>query len=539
MDLKDLINPLRRWWWLLVAATTVAAVSSFVVAYQQPPVYQSRSTLMVGRTMSDPNPTGGEFYLNQQLASIYAEIGQRQPVVNDTKDALGLEELPEFNVRALPNSQLIEIRVNHTVPAWAQAVAATLANQLILQSPTAPQQEEQARQAFASEQLDYLEEKIPETQAEIATEQRELAGMVSARQIADSKQTIAALQDKLVTLQSNYAALLASTQQGAANTLSIIEPASLPTKPIGPNLALITMLAGSIGLVLASGGAYLLEYLDDTVKTSADAARELDVPVLSQIRQVKHPKNGRPEQVYVVERPHSPEAEAFRSLKANLELAIGGDKLGSVLVTSPGPQEGKTTVAVNLAAAMAQSGMKVVLLDADLRRSSVHRFLGIPNQVGLTDVLHDLQGFEKAQQIWRRDNLAVITSGRSTSDGEELLISEAMARLLWELEGLYDAVVINGSPFLMAHTLTLASRVKSVLVVVSSRQTRVPAARAMMEQLRRGGAHVIGAVLNRAPQGSDPYGYYSYYFGSGGEDGRGKTAPARVQARLKPEEKRH
>jgi len=137
MELKNFITPLLKWWWLLVLATLVAGGSSFIVARQQPPEYEAYTTLMIGRTISDPNPSGNELHLSQQLAGIYADLAQRDPVANATMEALGLDSLPSYDARALPNSQFLEIAVIDTNPERAQAVANELANQLILQGPTA------------------------------------------------------------------------------------------------------------------------------------------------------------------------------------------------------------------------------------------------------------------------------------------------------------------------------------------------------------------------------------------------------------------
>ncbi len=120
MDINELIAPLRRWWWLIVIATIVAAGASFYASLQQPPIFQSRATLMIGRTIDNPNPTSNQFNLEQQLAASYANIANREPLREATKTALGLDWLPEYSVSAVPNTQLIEIVVLDTNPQRAQ-----------------------------------------------------------------------------------------------------------------------------------------------------------------------------------------------------------------------------------------------------------------------------------------------------------------------------------------------------------------------------------------------------------------------------------
>ena len=257
MELKEIISPLLKWWWLLLISTLVAAVSSFIAVSQQPLRYTASTTLMIGRVFTDPNPSYTELYMGQQLATTYADIASRQPVRQATMDSLGLTWLPAYNVRPINNTLLIVISVEDTDQVRAAAVANELANQLILQTP-ASSQSDLERQAFINQQLDELQVNIQQTQGEIIDNQEKLAGLISARQIADAQTQIAALESKLRSLQNNYSSLLASSQQDASNTLSIIEPAIVPTRPAGTNVNMTVLSSAAIGLALAAGAAYLL-----------------------------------------------------------------------------------------------------------------------------------------------------------------------------------------------------------------------------------------------------------------------------------------
>ena len=268
MELKVYLAPLRRWWWLILASTLIAAVSSYAAVSRQAAIYQAGSTLLIGSAINNPNPNGNEFWLSQQLAETYTDIAQRGFVREAVMQSLGLSWLPGYSARAVPDTQLIEIVVTDTSPQRAAAVANEVARQLILQAPTNKQGGVEGREAFISGQLDELELKIDETNAEIVSKQDELAGLFSARQIADAQGQIAALEAKRNTLQSNYAALLASTSQGALNSLSIIEEAAIPLAPIGPEVMMTVLISALIGFSLAVAAAYLLEYLDDTLKST-------------------------------------------------------------------------------------------------------------------------------------------------------------------------------------------------------------------------------------------------------------------------------
>src|SRR5690349_5880295 len=167
MELNKYIFPLRKWWWLVLASTLIAVVFSSLSVLRQPAIYQARTTLMIGTTINNPNPSSGELLLGQQLAAAYADLGNREIVRDATKNALGLDQLPEYIARALPNTQLIEITVNDISPERAQTVANELATQLTLLSPVSGQTEERGRQEFIHERLNNLETQIKETEAEI------------------------------------------------------------------------------------------------------------------------------------------------------------------------------------------------------------------------------------------------------------------------------------------------------------------------------------------------------------------------------------
>src|SRR5687768_14227278 len=129
MDIQAYLRPVFRWWWLILAATLLAAVSSYLQVRQQPPLYVASTTLIIGRAFDDPNPTGSELTLGQQLAETYADLAQRRVVREATMTALGLTSLPEYSASPLPNRQLLEITVIDTSPERAKAVADELANQ--------------------------------------------------------------------------------------------------------------------------------------------------------------------------------------------------------------------------------------------------------------------------------------------------------------------------------------------------------------------------------------------------------------------------
>jgi polysaccharide biosynthesis transport protein len=541
MELKTIINPLLRWWWLILASTAVAAISSFIATLPQPPIYQSQTTLIVGRAIADPNPTTGEFYLAEQLASTYAEIARREPVRDATMRALGLTSLPQYSAVAQPQSSIIRITVTDVNPLRAQAVANELARQLILQSPTAVDPEEEERQQFVTDQLARLQSQINQTQSEIERLQETLGNLTSARQIQDTQSQINSLQTVLNTLQSNYNGLLANTQRGAVNTLNVIETANRPTRPIGPNKPMTIMLASAIGLILAASAAYVIEFLDDTLKSPDEITQILGVPIIGRIGDF--PENQRT-WTYVNDSPRSPIADSFRVLRTNLDFANVSKMHKIILVSSADGGEGKSTIASNLAAIMAQSDRKVLLIDGDLRRPMLHNLVEKSNLRGLSDIFRERASTRDVITPTGDKNIALIASGPLPPNPTELLASPRMDQILAELRDYADFIIIDGPPFIVPDASVLADKVDGLILVVRPRYSKRGPVRAMSEQFQRINADVMGVVINGITRGMGEF--ESYYSGYGygyhqhpkskGEklvNGREKSGVQRLAAMLK------
>jgi capsular exopolysaccharide synthesis family protein len=488
---------------------------------------------MIGTTINNPNPSGNELYLGQQLAAAYADLANREIILNAAKNALGMNQLPGYYARALPGTQLIEITVNDTNPERAQIVANELATQLTLLSPINAQSEGLGRQEFVHQRLNNLEAQIQETEAEIEKLQGELANTFSAQQITDKENQISSLQSKLSTMENNYGLLLSNTQQGAINTLTVIESAELPSNPIGSNKGLTIILAAAVGFVLAACEAYLLEFLNDTLKSADDVERLFSDPIIGHIFEQGDGKNEE-NKLYDADDLGHPIAEAFRALRANIEISQADRPLKTILVTSADIGDGKTSVAANLALSIAQRDKEVILLDVDLRRPSIHDFFELPNQRGLVDLISGEAAISDVLQFKKDRTVTVVTTGEKPPNPTELLSSKKMDQLLSKLEESADVVIIDGPPFIVADAMVMASKVDGVLLVVRPGHTRRNLARGAADQLRLAGARVVGVVLNRIPlRGADYYAgksyAYGYYASDYGErrDGREKKIDLR------------
>jgi polysaccharide biosynthesis transport protein len=520
MEISVYFRPLRRWWWLLLASTLLATASSYWYIRQQPSLYEATTTLMIGQGFDDPNPTGGELLASQQLAETYAELAQRRLVREQTMAALGLTQLPEYSAYPLPNRQLLEILVVDTDPQRAQAVANELANQLILQSPTAPRPEEQEREAFINDQLTRLQANIQQTQSDIAAKQVELESEFSALEISELQSEIAALETKLDTLQFNYTSLLASTTAGAINTIEVIEPAILPLEPNSSDKLLMVLSASALALALAIGTAYLLDYFDNTVRTPEDVTPVNGVAQLPSIPEFK--SDGSSVAVLAHDAPLSPVVDAFRALRTGLYAAMANRPGKIFLITSAAPREGKSTVAANLAAILAEGGKRVLLIDADLRRPMQHKLFNVSGDYGLAELLVTLEGHERPNgsgemierviQKLKPANLGLIAAGSNLADGARLLGSDTMKMLLETVSQHVNYVIIDSPPLLaVADPFMLSTQVDGVVLVASASSIPRKQVEQALHRLSDANANVVGVVLNRQKASTDGYYYYQYY----------------------------
>lgn len=332
---------------------------------------------------------------------------------------------------------------------------------------------------------------------------------------------IAQLQLETNILNDTYRYLLgqyeaAQLQEATiAPYINLLDPAS-PSYRVGTTLKQKLVLGLLVGLLLGLGAAFFLEYLDQTIKNAADVERVLGIPVLGQIPDDARllAANGQRAGIVVISRlpPDEPAAEAFRALRTNVTFVGAERPLQFISVTSPGPGEGKSTTAVNLAVVLAQSGQRTLLVDADLRRPQVHRAFSLIQDPGLTDVL---VGRLPAREAIRQDvqpNLDILPSGLTPPNPSELLGSQAMRSLIAELRRSYEYIIMDTPPTLpVTDAAVVASSADGAIVVLRSGDTEEVPAQRTIEQLRRVQARVAGVVLNAVSARRDHhYTYYAY-----------------------------
>ena len=323
--------------------------------------------------------------------------------------------------------------------------------------------------------------------------------------------TMKLYQEIYINLLNNLEAIRLARLQNTPNVVSI-EPAVVPGRPIRPRPVTNTGLAAAVGLMLAGGIAFLIEYLDDTIRTPEDVDRILKLPIIGYIGDINIGK-GEVVDMHVVKHPRSPVSEAFRSLRTNLEYTNVDRSLTKLLVASSGPGEGKSTVASNLAAMMAQGGKRVLLIDADMRRPRVHSIFGSSNRVGLSTLFRGNMTVRSAmRKVDGMENIFILPSGSPPPNPTELLASAKMDQILLEASREVDVIVVDSPPSIVADYQVLSTKMDGVLIVIQPGMTHAESAVAMLNHLERVNANTLGVVLNKIPRNST-YGGYHYYSG--------------------------
>ena len=348
--------------------------------------------------------------------------------------------------------------------------------------------------------------------------------------------------------KSNQAQAQVVEQQ---NNLRVIEPAQIPGAPIGPRRMFTIMIGLLLSTAAGVGLAFLLDYLDNTIKTVEDVSRYAQLPALSVVPAVaggsrrrlaakgrraigngnssRHADSEAAYQLATLDNQSSA-AEAYRVLRTSVLLSAAGRPPKTILITSGQPGEGKTTTVVNTAISLAQMGASVLIIDCDLRRPTTHKVLGVDHAQGLSTYLsRDVQLDELIQRL-PIANLSLLPCGPVPPNPAELIISEKMKDLLRDLAGRYDHILIDSPPLInVTDPVILSTMVDGVILVVHGGKSTRDVVRRARQELSTVGAKIFGVVLNNVDlrrDGYDNYYYYRYYSGYGQESAKSTNAGA-------------
>ena len=334
-------------------------------------------------------------------------------------------------------------------------------------------------------------------------------------------------------------------QGDRGNEVSIENYSRLPRGPVGPPRVRNVMIAFVLSLVAGIGLAFLLDFLDDTVKSLDDVDRYIHLPALALIpsgahggarlnlKGLPHPNKpgpgGESTALAMLDDVRSPIAESYRHLRTSLLLSSAGQPPKTILVTSSQPSEGKTTTAINTAFMLAQTGAEVLIIDCDLRRPRLHAQFEVPNSKGLTTCLSGEKDLDNLLQMCpKQPNLKILTSGPVPPNPAELIGSEEMRRLLGQLSERFAHIIIDSPPAIsFTDASILSTMVDGVMLVVHGGRSSRAVVRRAKQQLLDVGAHIFGVVLNNVKaEASDYYysGYYSNYYSNEPDNGRDASA---------------
>ena len=522
MELRQYFTLFLKWLWLILLTTILAAAAAFGVSRRTTPIYRATTTLWINEAKNPNMSDYTSLLTSERLASTYSKLLTRRPILEETRRRLGLEADPkgdevlgQISVQVIRDTQLLELSVQHPNPQLAVQIADTIPKVFIAQNETL----QQSRYAASKETL----------AAQLATVDADVKAVQKALEQARSASPpdtaeVSRLESTLAQYRSSYASLLKSyedirlAEAGTLDNLVVVEPPQLPERPISPRTLTNTLLAAVVGAMLGVGTAFLIEYLDDTIKMPEEVERAMGLTTLgaiTQIEGIKEPIDG----LITSTHPKSPVAEAYRVLRTNLQFASVGSSLPTLMVTSAGAGEGKTTTLANLGVALAQAGKRVILVDTDLRRPSLHKFFGLPNSIGLTSMLLD-ENLAVRDAIVHTDvpNLSLLCSGPRPPNPAELLEHPRLDQIIAALQGEADAVLFDSPPLLAVADATILSRkVQGVLLVVEMARTRTEMCRRAVEALRQVEAKLLGVIMNKISKqrGSYYYYYYYHYYDSG------------------------
>jgi polysaccharide biosynthesis transport protein len=489
LQLREYLAVLRvRKWWIVLATVLVVA-SALAYSLQQTPVYVSQAQVFVSPidlSGTNTNP-------------IYPTMANEIAIANSTEVARLVD--PNENPYALKaNLSVSQDSPDSTILTFQYS------------SPD-PQVAKQRAEAFAKAYLDNRQEGVFETlQDQAKAVQERISALREQVTQATDPDIREGLKGYITVLLSQGPSLTAT----ATNVGQIIQHAALPLNPTSPNHVKTGILALLAGLPLGAGLAFLRERFDDRLRGRADLETHAGAAVLAVVPRVSNWKNSADSPVVTLVEPKSPAAEAYRTLRTSVLFAAAQRGLHTLMVTSSHAQEGKSSTTANLGVALAQSGKRVIIVSADLRKPRLHRFFRAQNGMGLTNVLAGEKNALEVLNWVGVENLRLLPSGPVPGNPAELLGSDAMGSLLRELREASDFVLIDAAPVLpVADAMTLTPVVDAALFVADARRTTRGAIEQARHQLDQVNARVIGTVLNnfdpsKSSYSHSQYGYTSY-----------------------------
>jgi succinoglycan biosynthesis transport protein ExoP len=489
MEIERYWAVIWKWLWLIILGIAVAGGTSYFLSQRMNPVYQATAIIVVQETT---NLIPGYEYVQPAVAT-HAELIKKQSVMEEVVKELDLpysfkELQKKISTRTSPNTPLIEVSAKDTNPVIAQQIANTTVQVYIQQHRAKLRDDAEASLSLVQTEIEQTSTRITELKSK-----KDTVGLTSQEE--DELATFQSDLEQLKNLRTLWNFQLA--QAMAAAGISLGESASLPISPVSPNTTQNVILASILGLVVTTGAVFLKEYLDRSVKTPDDVNKLTGLATLGVIARFNpYPKEkGKP---ITEAHPRGSIAEAFRMLHTNLKFATLDKPAKTIIVTSPSPNEGKTSVLVNLAVTIAQMGNKVIAVDTDLRHHQLDELFGVNNTTGFTDLLlaqqPDVAGFLQPTKV---EGLRLLTRGPHVDNYAQILGSPRVSSLVEALRKEADIILFDCAPVLaVADAAILAPKLDGAILVVRAGRTRPEELVEAKEALSKGNVNILGVVLN-------------------------------------------
>jgi non-specific protein-tyrosine kinase len=516
LTLAQIVQIARRWWWILLLGLCAGVVVGAALASRTEPVYQADAKLLLDRPTLETTPeSSANAYNNilaaERLTQTFGQLVETRIVLSEALARIGpeagdltVDELDEaLTVTVVPETQIIQIEFSGNDPQQAASVVNAVSAVFIEEAAS-------IRPDVSNDNTNALQQSIDDIVADMAMIQADIADL-EARADANSATVTAQLRDLRTLLgenQSRHAELVEIQQRmtiSAAETgvlVKVVDPAGPPDAALSANPAFTVFLSVIGGLALAGAVVFVLGYLDNTVKEPAGVQRITGRSTLGLI-----PVFGHPERFEALTNLGVQSAEAFRTLRTNLQFATHGKVVRSLVMTGTRPGDGATTTAAYLAMVLAQGGQRVILVDADLRNPSLHRMVGLPNRSGLTNLLlgdsmEHVEGYLRKTDI---GELLILTSGPLPPNPADLMNSKRMEDIVRHLELRADLVIFDCPALQFADALILTGMVSGSLFVVAAGKTRSNELAEAVSALDQTGRPIFGTVLNRVRPARDAH----------------------------------
>jgi capsular exopolysaccharide synthesis family protein len=443
---------------------------------------------------------GYDINYTDRLMNTYAKIATSSPMLDNLMTRLGLSTAPSVKVEIIPSSELIQISMEHSDPVIASNGANILANFLIDYALGTDSNTDIASQKSLGDQLAQAENEVKQARREYERLVAETPNNSDA--IGTASRLLKVKEDTYASVLQLFERIRVSQSVHTA-TITFVESAAIPLSPSQPKKALNMTLGLLVGLMAGICLAFLLENLDTTLYATKQIEMATERVIIGKIPSAKLHQdkflNG-----------HSPAGEAFRHVRTSLLNLEYGGPLHMLLVTSAEPGEGKSTIALNLAYTLTEFGRKVLLVDCDLRAPTLHKVLGMSNDLGLSNVLNQGIKLHEAVHCEPKSGLRVLTSGGLPQNPAELLGSSEMAAFTKQAMNQFEIIVLD-TPSLLAVTdaSVLAPMVDVVVMVVGRGKARRNAVREACRMLDGVKAKRVGIVVNHSEPESDARYYHN------------------------------